>query len=1384
MTSMLESFRQQHPAYKDVPDGQLADVLYKKFYADKIGRDEFNQKIGLGEDGITGPVSALKNIGQGFNRGLGTVAGAVDYALLGFLDDTHEGRSKRPLGYVSNLLRGEQDIPGTDGKRFAYEPTTSGERLLQRGGEVLAESLGPAAVVAAPARMLGSAARPASNAVEQGLFNLSRAQAGMVAPEASTLSKMADRGATAATKKVLGNTVGGAVSRGTGAVRNALREGKQAVLLGGETAGAIGSGIGEEIGREATPDSMVGPVLGGLAGGLAPSMAAMPLVKNAANKTAGFADSILSQKASAGRARDFVARHLGPHLGTDAAQARMRRASELRREVEGFNPDLAAATGSEALNETKAAIVKKASGDDLETLRAFDAANEKALRDYAARNAPEGVGGSDAAIDPLVREREAAAQQVRDLEAEKSQLPAIRRDNAFDLRERTQDRLQGLSERERALPTSRDIADTERRALEDLTARTNGARADIAGGIRRVDRAAEGGKIRDSIKAERAARKAEIDEMAQNLGIDGLQLTTPFRAFARSIDEWRGGLLPSQLKHMPDVFEDIQALRGNSSITFSDVKPVRENMAREIREAYRDTSPGSLVRLANANEMLRRFDEQILGLNNLESGFPNAAPFIEKASHYTQSPDFENILNAARMARGGKKPFESLTDFLVKRGGIKEQSGELGVRDIGARSRPGLYRKSGGMKHDEAALTAWEAGYFPGRASRPMPDDLLNALEDDLNGNYRFREQDMDAAEALKAQSDVADDMANILDDLDVNWRTASPDEIKARIEEMGQEPIDRSVAADNWRDFRRAYFEKIIEPFERGQVKKTSSKDGTGFYRTLDEDVALGFLDSADAAEQIGRIAATRPELMASLEAVALDDLAAKAVANGVINPRSLERWAESRRGALQHLPGLRKTVNDLVARVGDVEGRFSRGKQIIRDRKLGEQKRLADERAAISRERQAIRQETTDDLRRLTKQTDDEKARIEGAMDPLLERMGVHNERKMRAEDTQLARRLGAISGGSATRAGVIDEALKKPDLMRQLWKSTEKYPDARKALQRHLWDDLTVLDGAKLREFLDGNRQSLSMVFSPKHLSRLETLADGLEMVEFSRVTGKAQPIAYDLVDVMKRTTGLNPSAMAGSYTGISRGRSSKRVETFVNFYRWLNERNSQGVEKLMRTALYEPDVAESLIESASLKAPQSGMSGIEKFATKRLRGWLWRLGITAPLEGEDEAPIEINLSDPEQVSRAWSSVGNNQTARRSIRQQAWNDLQQPTGAAIKAKVDQQRKALRAIFPADHMRRIGAIADGMSIADGSSSPESITKPAIRLAQFSKWLAEQNPEAAQVVMHEALSNPDMASTLFESLTLKSPKPGASTLDQFVTPKLMQHLERVGAVP
>ena len=76
---------------------------------------------------------------------------------------------------------------------------------------------------------------------------------------------------------------------------------------------------------------------------------------------------------------------------------------------------------------------------------------------------------------------------------------------------------------------------------------------------------------------------------------------------------------------------------------------------------------------------------------------------------------------------------ERLVSYLVRRGGLKDIGGDVRQLIGGAKGRPGLINMKRGLHLDEAALQAWEHGYFPEHGeNRPTINDLLDKIEADL----------------------------------------------------------------------------------------------------------------------------------------------------------------------------------------------------------------------------------------------------------------------------------------------------------------------------------------------------------------------------------------------------------------------------------------------------------------------------------------------------------------------------------------------------------------------------------------------------------------------------------------------------------------------------
>ncbi len=106
-----------------------------------------------------------------------------------------------------------------------------------------------------------------------------------------------------------------------------------------------------------------------------------------------------------------------------------------------------------------------------------------------------------------------------------------------------------------------------------------------------------------------------------------------------------------------------------------------------------------------------------------------------------------------------------LVGWVRSQGGLVDQSGELtamgfnnaarrGLEHVGQATRFGpLVNNKDGQKLDDAALAAWEAGYFPELNERPSINQFLDAMRDTYEGGAgrRFRPEDYGQVESFAA---------------------------------------------------------------------------------------------------------------------------------------------------------------------------------------------------------------------------------------------------------------------------------------------------------------------------------------------------------------------------------------------------------------------------------------------------------------------------------------------------------------------------------------------------------------------------------------------------------------------------------------------------------
>lgn len=135
---------------------------------------------------------------------------------------------------------------------------------------------------------------------------------------------------------------------------------------------------------------------------------------------------------------------------------------------------------------------------------------------------------------------------------------------------------------------------------------------------------------------------------------------------------------------------------------------------------------------------------------------------------------------------------KSLTEYLTAAGGLDDTGGELAAfdADVGKVGRNRLAR-AGGKSLDDAAMAAWERGYFPGMAREDVtPNMLIDALREEAAGTPRFSVEQENAT--LRDQAANLDALQAYLDEQGIDLETATDEEVLALLR-PGQ-PTDTSL--------------------------------------------------------------------------------------------------------------------------------------------------------------------------------------------------------------------------------------------------------------------------------------------------------------------------------------------------------------------------------------------------------------------------------------------------------------------------------------------------------------------------------------------------------------------------------------------------------------
>ena len=253
--------------------------------------------------------------------------------------------------------------------------------------------------------------------------------------------------------------------------------------------------------------------------------------------------------------------------------------------------------------------------------------------------------------------------------------------------------------------------------------------------------------------------------------------------------------------------------------TKSDLEEVYTRVYDQIKTSDNDKVASAQAKVIQG---LALWGSQELGVSPLEY-FERRFPRIERVAYR----EFSRRINEARRAnekpeinlyealknpsllRGRRKrdTRESLTKFLQSRGGLVDTGGELRGMDANKQVR-GLINNKNGNNLDDAALAAWEAGYFPQNSERPSINELLEAIDEELRGNKRF------ASEAEENLQQQVNDLAEELDRADIDWRNMEPNEIEMAVDAYleRQRSYNESMMGEDTGDNGLAWFQESLD--------------------------------------------------------------------------------------------------------------------------------------------------------------------------------------------------------------------------------------------------------------------------------------------------------------------------------------------------------------------------------------------------------------------------------------------------------------------------------------------------------------------------------------------------------------------------------------------
>ena len=185
----------------------------------------------------------------------------------------------------------------------------------------------------------------------------------------------------------------------------------------------------------------------------------------------------------------------------------------------------------------------------------------------------------------------------------------------------------------------------------------------------------------------------------------------------------------------------------------------------------------------------------------------------------------------------------------------------------------------------------------------------------------------------------------------------------------------------------------------------------------------------------------------------------------------------------------------------------------------------------------------------------------------------------------DAELAALIKSATRPGADTAPLITRALRNPADMSALVNAFGKDPERIEALRRVVWDRLgeeTIGNTSNgIQTFLNQNRKSLAVLYSPAELKKIQDIADVQKRVyAATRTTGALEP-GGTFDEMLTRAVGTGVRGIATTLRNVAQGRGGYG-DMFMFFgTRFLGAKQEAIYAKVMQKALVDPEYARYLL-----------------------------------------------------------------------------------------------------------------------------------------------------------------------------------------------------------